>query len=95
MTYPATYSDLILTYRRNHTNPAILTEPQWDSSETKELFGRTCANCHSHTTNWPWYSNVAVQSGSFLTIWRRDVSILMYLHGDFKNTTKAKKQLKR
>ncbi|HEO98565.1 MAG: heme-binding domain-containing protein [Campylobacterales bacterium] len=44
---------------RDHTNPAILAEPQWDSPETKQLFNRACADCHSHTTNWPWYSNVA------------------------------------
>ena len=44
---------------RDHTNPAIQAEPQWDSLDTKQLFDRTCADCHSHTTKWPWYSNIA------------------------------------
>lgn len=32
---------------------------KWDSSETKQLFDRACADCHSNTTNYPWYSKVA------------------------------------
>jgi len=46
-------------YGKNHTNPPIISEPQWDSSRTKELFNNACANCHSHQTTYPWYSNVA------------------------------------
>lgn len=49
----------LLPIGRDHTNPAVQAEPQWDSPETKQLFDRACADCHSHTTNWPWYSNVA------------------------------------
>ncbi|UFH60064.1 heme-binding domain-containing protein [Sulfurovum mangrovi] len=44
---------------RDHTNPPIQAEPQWDSPKTKALFDRACADCHSHTTEWPWYSNLA------------------------------------
>ncbi|MFT7824145.1 MAG: heme-binding domain-containing protein [Sulfurimonas sp.] len=43
----------------DHTNPAIKAEPEWDSPKTKQLFDRACADCHAHTTNWPWYSHVA------------------------------------
>lgn len=46
-------------YGKNHTNPPIISEPQWDSPRTKELFNNACANCHSHQTTYPWYSNVA------------------------------------
>lgn len=46
-------------YGKNHTNPPIISEPQWDSPRTKELFNNACANCHSHQTVYPWYSNVA------------------------------------
>jgi mono/diheme cytochrome c family protein len=49
----------LLPIGRDHTNPPIQAEPQWDSPKTKALFDRTCADCHSHTTKWPWYSNVA------------------------------------
>jgi len=46
-------------YGKNHTNPPIISEPQWDSPRTKELFNNACANCHSHQTTYPWYSDVA------------------------------------
>lgn len=46
-------------YGRNHTNPPVVSTPQWDSPRTVELFNRACADCHSHETVWPWYSNVA------------------------------------
>jgi mono/diheme cytochrome c family protein len=46
-------------YGKNHTNPPIISEPQWDSPRTKELFNNACANCHSHQTSYPWYSDVA------------------------------------
>jgi hypothetical protein len=46
-------------YGRDHSNPPILQEPRWDSPATRELFFRTCKNCHSNETQWPWYSNLA------------------------------------
>ena len=42
-----------------HTNPPVLTQVQWDSPQTQELFQRACADCHSNETTWPWYSKVA------------------------------------
>ena len=48
-----------IPYGKNHTNPSIVTEPVWDTPKTKELFARACADCHSHETKWPWYSNIA------------------------------------
>lgn len=48
-----------IPYGRGHTNPAVVAEPQWDAPQTRELFFRTCSNCHSHETEWPWYSHVA------------------------------------
>ena len=49
----------LVPYGRAHANPASPVEPQWDSPATKALFDRACADCHSHRTEWPWYSNVA------------------------------------
>ena len=46
-------------YGKEHTNPPVVGEPQWDSPRTKELFFRVCANCHSNLTTWPAYSNIA------------------------------------
>ncbi len=48
-----------IPYGKNHVNPPVVSEPQWDSPKTRELFYRACANCHSNTTTWPGYSNIA------------------------------------
>lgn len=48
-----------IPYGKDHTNPPIMSEVQWDSPRTKELFNRACADCHSNETKYPWYSNIA------------------------------------
>ncbi len=49
----------LVPYGRNHTNPPVLSEPTWDSPQTRDLAQRACFDCHSNETVWPWYSNVA------------------------------------
>lgn len=49
----------LVPYGRNHTNPPVLAEPNWDSPRTRTLFMQTCGDCHSNETVWPWYSNIA------------------------------------
>jgi len=49
----------LIPYGRDHTNPAVQQEPQWDTPQTRELAKRACFNCHSNETVWPWYSNIA------------------------------------
>ncbi|MEI8102490.1 MAG: heme-binding domain-containing protein [Chlorobium sp.] len=49
----------IIPYGRDHKNPPVTGEPQWDSPRTKELFNRACKDCHSNNTVWPWYSSIA------------------------------------
>ncbi|MBE0685739.1 MAG: heme-binding domain-containing protein [Anaerolineaceae bacterium] len=44
---------------RQHANPPVVQEPQWDSAQTRELAQRACFDCHSNETVWLWYSNVA------------------------------------
>lgn len=56
-------------YGRDHTNPPVVAEPNWDSPATRELAQRACFDCHSNLTIWPWYSNIA--PGSWLI--QRDV----------------------
>lgn len=41
------------------TNPPVISEPNWDSPETRALAQRACFDCHSNETAWPWYSQVA------------------------------------
>jgi hypothetical protein len=52
----------LVPYGRDHTNPPVLAEPQWDSQVTADLVDRACNDCHSNLTRWPWYSNVAPAS---------------------------------
>ena len=48
-----------IPYGKDHTNPPVTSEPKWDSPQTKALFDRACASCHSNKTKWPKYSNYA------------------------------------
>lgn len=49
----------LVPYGRNHDNPPVIQEPNWDSPETRALAERACFDCHSNETVWPWYSNIA------------------------------------
>jgi len=46
----------------NRINPPVVSEPNWDSPQTRELAQRACFDCHSNETTWPWYSYVAPAS---------------------------------
>ena len=49
----------IIPFGRNHTNPPVVQEPQWDSPQTRALAMRACGDCHSNESQWPWYSSIA------------------------------------
>jgi mono/diheme cytochrome c family protein len=49
----------LVPYGCDHSNPPGVTEPDWDTPRTRELFMRACGDCHSHETKWPWYTSVA------------------------------------
>jgi mono/diheme cytochrome c family protein len=49
----------LIPYGRKHTNPAITASPRWNNPQTQSIFARSCADCHSNETVWPWYSSVA------------------------------------
>ncbi len=49
----------LVPYGRDHENPEVLREPDWDRPRTRELFFRGCKDCHSNQTEWPGYSFVA------------------------------------
>ena len=51
------------------TNPPVVTQVRWDSPQTKDVFARACADCHSNETKWPWWTRIA--PGSWLVY--RDV----------------------
>ncbi|MCP3918563.1 MAG: heme-binding domain-containing protein [bacterium] len=49
----------VVPYGRDHANPPVTGEPTWNSPRTRELFKQACGDCHSHETEWPWYSHIA------------------------------------
>ncbi|HEX7975152.1 MAG TPA: heme-binding domain-containing protein [Anaerolineales bacterium] len=49
----------IIPYGHNHANPPVVSEPTWDSAQTRALAKRACFDCHSNESTWPWYSNIA------------------------------------
>ena len=49
----------LVPYGRDHTNPAVVSEPVWDSPATRAMAVTACFDCHSNQTVWPWYSNIA------------------------------------
>lgn len=50
----------LVPFGRNHTNPPVAQEPNWDSPETRALAEAACFDCHSNETNWDvWYANIA------------------------------------
>ncbi len=48
----------------DRTNPQVVSEPNWDSPQTRALMERACFDCHSNETKWPAYAYVA--PGSWL-----------------------------
>ena len=52
----------LVPYGSERTNPPVLSEPQWDSPDTRALARRACFDCHSNETNWPAYARIAPAS---------------------------------
>ena len=52
----------LVPYGRDHSNPPVTAEPEWDSPRTRELAQHACFDCHSNETVWPWYSHIAPPS---------------------------------
>ena len=52
----------LISYGKDHNNPPVVSEPNWDSQQTRELAKRACFDCHSNETVWPWYTNIAPAS---------------------------------
>ncbi len=54
----------LIPFGHNHTNPPVVSEPNWSSTQARTLVKDRCFQCHSNETEWPWYSNIA--PGSWL-----------------------------
>src|SRR5690349_11732122 len=49
-------------YGHDHSDPATVHEPAWNSPHTRQLTMQACGDCHSNRTRWPWYASVAPAS---------------------------------
>jgi mono/diheme cytochrome c family protein len=54
----------LVPYGKDHTNPPVVSEPKWNSAETRAIAKKACFDCHSNETVWPWYTGIA--PGSWL-----------------------------
>jgi cbb3-type cytochrome oxidase cytochrome c subunit len=52
----------IIPLGKDHSNPAVVSEPKWDSQQTRDMAKTACFDCHSNETIWPWYTNIAPAS---------------------------------
>jgi hypothetical protein len=43
-------------------NPPVVSEPTWDSPQTRALAKRACFDCHSNESRWTLYSYIAPAS---------------------------------
>lgn len=53
-----------IPFGHTRTNPSVVSEPHWSSSQARTLVKEHCFQCHSNETEWTWYSNIA--PGSWL-----------------------------
>jgi hypothetical protein len=49
----------LVPFGKDHQNPAVVVEANFDTAATKALVKNSCYDCHSNETVWPWYSNIA------------------------------------
>ncbi len=49
----------LVPYGMEHTNPPVVRDAPWPSSDARSIAQKACYDCHSNESVWPWYSNVA------------------------------------
>ena len=54
-------------FRPNRVNPPLVEADMLEASmhvpdDVKAIISRSCADCHSNTTRYPWYSNISPAS---------------------------------
>ena len=52
----------LVPFGKTYTNPPVVSEPKWDSPQTRQMAKDYCFQCHSNETDWPWYSKIAPAS---------------------------------
>lgn len=49
----------LVPYGRDVTNPPVIQDAPWSSTQARQVAQRACYDCHSNETVWPWYSRIA------------------------------------
>lgn len=52
----------LVPFGKTYTNPPVVSEPNWNSPQTRQIAKDHCFQCHSNETEWPWYSKIAPAS---------------------------------
>jgi Haem-binding domain len=52
----------LVPYGKDQPNPPVLQDAPWISAQARQIAVRSCYDCHSNETVWPWYSRVAPAS---------------------------------
>ncbi|TAJ21396.1 MAG: cytochrome C [Dehalococcoidia bacterium] len=83
----------VVPFGWRHSNPPVVAEPAWDSPQTRELFVRACADCHSNETKWLWFTNIA--PGSWLVAndvygGRNEMNVSEWVTNNSQNAKRAR-----
>jgi len=49
-------------YGWRHPNPPVTMDAPWPDEQSEAIARRSCYDCHSNETEWPWYTRVAPMS---------------------------------
>jgi Haem-binding domain len=49
-------------YGWRHPNPPVTMDAPWPDEQSEAIARRSCYDCHSNETEWPWYTHVAPMS---------------------------------
>ncbi len=52
----------LVPFGHDPTNPPTVSEPNWNSPETRQMAKEHCFQCHSNETQRRWYINIAPAS---------------------------------
>lgn len=77
-------------------NPPVTGEPHWDTPQTRALFQRSCGDCHSNETRWPWYSYIAPMSwyvAEHVQHGRREFNVSEWSAKALRTAGEAKKEM--
>lgn len=85
-------------FRPNRVNPPVVEADTLEGSmhlpeNVKAIISRSCADCHSNTTTYPWYSNISPASWFLVDHIEHGRSHLNFSEWNTYSATKKSKKL--